>query len=86
MPVCALVADVSAQDTGDGVGLAKAIHAQNPDSQCMLIVGEESSETLYSARHEPWLRIVPKPISMLQFSADVVDAIEHSQAGDRTGC
>ena len=80
--VCVLVADVSIQDVGDGLGLAKAIHDQNPDAQCFLVVDEEFSDVLSSAENEPWLRFVHKPIPILRFAADVVEAIKESKVGD----
>ncbi len=78
--VCVMIADASIQDEGDGVGLARAIHGQNPASKCFLIVGEESPSVLGAAENEPWLRLVVKPIRMLQFAADVVDAVLESKS------
>ena len=81
-PVCVLVADVSIQYVGDGLGLAKAIHDQNPDAQCFLVVDEEFSDVLSSEENKPWLRFVHRPVPMLRFAADVVDAIAKSIEGD----
>ena len=75
-PVCVIVANASLQVVGDGVGLAKVIHDQNPDAKCFLIVDKESSDVSNSAANEPWLRFVHKPIPMLRFSADLVDVIK----------
>jgi DNA-binding NtrC family response regulator len=77
--VCILVVDASIQDVGDGVGLAKAIHEQSPDAKCFLIVDRDSTDDSSSADNEPWLRFVHKPISMLRFSADLVDVIAKSK-------
>ncbi len=77
-PVCVMVADASLQVVGDGVGLAKAIHMQNPDVKCFLVVDKASSDVSNSAVNEPWLRFVHKPIPMLRFSADLVDVINAS--------
>ena len=78
MPVCVLVADASLQFVGDGVGLAKAIHMQNPDVKCFLVIDKESSDVSNSADDEPWMRFIHKPIPMLRFSADLVDVIHES--------
>ena len=72
---CVVIADASGQDEGDGVGLASAIHEQNPAAKCFLVVDEDSPDVLSSVENEPWLRVVYKPIRMLQLSADVIDAI-----------
>ena len=77
-PVCVMVADASLQVVGDGVGLAKAMHEQNPDVKCFLVVDKESSDISNSADNEPWLRFVHKPIPMLRLSADLVDVINES--------
>ncbi len=81
IPVCLIVADVSVQDVGDGVDLAEAIHEQNPDAKCFLIVDGESSDVLSSAENQPWLRFAHKPFPMLQFAADVVEAIATPRVG-----
>ncbi len=82
MPVCVVVAEVSIEEFGDGVGLADALHDQNPEAKCFLIVDEEFSFILSSLENQPWLRFVHKPIPMLRFAADVVDAIEKSIEGE----
>ena len=79
MPVCVVVADVSIQAVGDGVRLARVIHTQNPCARCFLIVDGGSTDVLGSVDNEPWLRFVHKPISMLQFAADVIDAVAKSK-------
>ncbi|MEO2015637.1 MAG: hypothetical protein ABGZ53_14835 [Fuerstiella sp.] len=77
-PVCAVVADASLQVVGDGVGLAKAIHKQNPDAQCFLIVKEDPAHDMKSEDSEPWLRFIHTPIPMLRFAAELVDVIHES--------
>jgi DNA-binding NtrC family response regulator len=77
--ICVMVADATFQVVGDGVGLAKAIHVQNPEVKCFLVVDKESSDVSYSADNEPWLRFIHKPIPMLRFSADLVDVIAKSK-------
>ena len=74
-PICVMVADVSLQELGDGLGLAKAIHEQDPDAKCFLIVDKEFSDISRLAVNELWLRFVYKPIAMLRFSVDLVDVI-----------
>jgi hypothetical protein len=74
-----MVADASFQDPGDGVGLAKALHERNPDTKCFLIVDRESPNLLRSVEEEPWLCFIHKPIHMLQFASEVVDAIAKSR-------
>ena len=81
-PICVMIADVSIQNVGDGVELAKTFHDHNPDAKCFLIVDEESSDVLSSAENEPWLHFVYKTIPMLRFSVDVVEAIKESKLGD----
>ena len=81
-PVCVMVADVSIQEPGDGERLVNSVHEQNPDAKCFLIVDEEAAAVVSSAENEAWLRLIHKPIAMLQFAADVVDAIAKSTAGD----
>ena len=82
IPVSLIVSDVSVQDVGDGLELAKTIHEQNPDAKCFLIVDGESSDVLSSTENEPWLRYAHKPFSMLRFAADLVEAIATSRVGD----
>ena len=77
-PVCVMVADASLQVFGDGLGLAEAIHEQNPDVKCFLVVDKESSDVSNSADNEPWLRFVHKPIPMLRFSAALDRVINES--------
>lgn len=76
--VSVMVADASLQVGGDGVGLAKAIHDQNPDMKCFLVVEKNSSYVSNSTDNESWLRFVQRPISMLRFTTDVLEAIEQS--------
>ncbi|MBT6153484.1 MAG: response regulator [Planctomycetaceae bacterium] len=82
IPVCVTIADVTIQTAGDGVRLARVIHTQNPDVKCFLIVDDGSADIASSARNEPWQRFIHKPISMLQFAADLVDAVSESKVAD----
>jgi DNA-binding NtrC family response regulator len=77
-PVCILVTDASLEATGDGAGLVKTIHEQNAGTKCFLIVDENSSDVLEFTDNEPWLRVIPAPVPMLQFAAKLVDAIHES--------
>jgi DNA-binding NtrC family response regulator len=77
-PVCVMIADAAVQVVGDGVGLAKAVHMQNPNVKCFLIADKNSSDVSNSTVNEPWLRFVHKPIPMLRFSADLVEVINES--------
>lgn len=78
-PVSVMVADATVHDIGDGLGLAQAIRDQNPDAKCFLIVDNGLSDGSSFGENEPWLRLVRKPIQMLQFSADVVETIARSK-------
>jgi DNA-binding NtrC family response regulator len=82
MPVCVVVADVTIQTAGDGVRLARIFHAQNLDAKCFLIVDDESADIASSAGNEPWLRFIHKPIPMLQFAANLVNAVSESKVAD----
>jgi|GEM_PF-2504286 DNA-binding NtrC family response regulator len=82
MPVCVAIADVTIQTAGDGVRLARVIHAQNLGAKCFLIVDDGSAEIASSVKNEPWQRFVYKPIPMLQFAADLVDAVSESKVAD----
>jgi DNA-binding NtrC family response regulator len=82
MPVCVVIADVTIQTAGDGVRLARVIHAQNPDVKCFLIVDDGSAEVASSVKSEPWLHFVHKPIPMLQFATNLVDAVSESKVAD----
>ena len=82
IPVCLTVADISVQDVGRGMNLAEAIHERNPDAKCFLIVDGESSDVLSSAENESWLSVTHKPIRMLHFLSDVVDAIATASVGE----
>jgi DNA-binding NtrC family response regulator len=76
MTVYSLIIDASSIGSHVSVELAKTIHKQNPAASCFLIVGNDSADVRTFAEKEPWLQFVQKPLSMLQFSSDVVDAIE----------
>jgi DNA-binding NtrC family response regulator len=82
MPVCVVIADVTIQTAGDGVRLARVIHAQNPDAKCFLIVDDGSADIAGSTKNESWLRFIHKPIPMLQFAADLVDTVSESKVAD----
>ena len=82
MPVCVAIADVTIQTAGDGVRLARVIHAQNPGAKCFLIVDDGSADIAGSTKNESWLRFIHKPIPMLQFAADLVDAVSESKVAD----
>ena len=77
-PVCSLVTDITPMATGDGAELVETIHEQNAGAKCFLIVDEDSSDLLKSTDNKPWLRVIPAPVPMLQFAAELVDAIHES--------
>ena len=81
MPVCILIADATVQDDDDGITLAVAMHQRDPTAICFLLVENENSELLHPLKNEPWLTIIPKPVQMLKFAVDIVDAIEKSTTG-----
>jgi DNA-binding NtrC family response regulator len=78
LPVRALIAETNVQGDHDVVELVKAIQLKWPAVSCFLIVDEEGPEVRDLVEKEPWLRSIQKPISMLQFSADLADAIARS--------
>ena len=82
MSVCLMIAEASLQDISNGVDLVKDVHGQNPALQCLMIVDEKSTDHLALMEKETWVRFVRKPISMLQFALDVVDAIKKSKEGE----
>ena len=83
IPIRMLVIDVSVQGEREGVELAHAIHDRNLGASCFLIVSGESSDRVGSTEDKPWLRFYRKPIPMLRFASDVVDAIAKSKEHDR---
>ena len=53
-PVGVVVADISIQEPGDGEGIVKSVHEQNPDAVCFLIIDAESTDVSSLAENERW--------------------------------
>ena len=75
IPICLVIADATVEEIGDGVSLALAFHEYHPQAAFFIIVDEDSLGMVGTVQQKPWVKIVPKPVQMLQFSADVVEAI-----------
>ena len=79
MSVCLMIAETSLRDISNGMEMVKDVHQQNPALQCLMIVDESLTDHLALLEKENWIHFVRKPISMLQFALDVVDAIKKSK-------